>query len=239
MLNFISVLSDSPATGHAFIVSGKTTQDAQKFNVSLACGKSGNCDIALMLVCDFNDGKIIRCSLINGSWSDSETEENRTSQVSNPIRRGDNFKIYILVGDGRFHVSINDVPFCTYNFKNTLNQIKAVSVSGDVEKVTQMDHRLIFPMLYPLVNNDTPDIAFSGFIPSKYAPGHVTMVTGVASGNPQGEFVVMFNENGHVRQLLHLNIRFDQQNVVMNTMNGDDEYITTIPRSRAFLNVSL
>lgn len=223
MTNFVSVLSDFPATGHAFIISGKTSQNAQKFSVSLACGKAGNSDIALMLYVDLAGGEVTRSSLINGNWSARESDENCTSNPSNPIRRGENFTIYVLLGDSRFHISINDKSFCTYDFKGALKEIRAVSVSGDVDSVTQMDHRLVFPSLYPLVNNDTPDVVYSGFIPRKYAPGQVVLISGIATGNSQGEFVVMFNENDSSRQLIHFNPRFDQQDVVINTMNGDDE----------------
>lgn len=223
MLNFLSVLSDFPSTGHAFIISGKTSYDAQKFCVSLACGKAGNSDIALMLVVNIAEGKIVRSSLINGNWTDGECDENLTSKISNPIKHGEKFTMYILAGDSCFNLSINGVTFCTYKFKLAPKDIRAISLTGDVETVTQMDHRLVFPSLYPLVNNDTPDLVFSGFIPRKYEPGHVVLISGVASGNPQGEFVIMFFENDSCRQIIHLNPRFDQQSVVINTMHGDDE----------------
>jgi Galactoside-binding lectin len=220
MSNFLSVLSDSPATGHVFTVSGKTSYNAQKFNVSLMCGKTGNSDIAMMIFCNFGDGKVGRSSLVNGNWNETEDY----AKVSNPIKRGEDFNFHILVGDDRFHVSINDESFCTYNFKTAVKEIKAISVSGDVESISQVDHKLVFPSIYPLVNNDTPDVTFSGMIPRKFQPGHVTIMSGVASGNPQGEFVIFFLENDSSRQLIHFNSRFDQQDVVINTMNGDDEY---------------
>lgn len=219
MSNLFSILSDFPATGHVFIVSGRTSFNAQKFNVSLMCGKTGNSDIAMMLFCNFGDGKVGRSSLVNGNWNESEDY----AKVSNPIKRDEDFTIHILVGDDRFHVSINEDSFCTYNFKIPVKEVKAISVSGDIENVTQVDHRLTFPSIYPLVNNDTPDVIFSGIIPRKFSPGHVTVVSGVATGNPQGEFVVFWLENDSSRQLIHFNPRFDQQDVVINTMLGDDE----------------
>lgn len=219
MSNFFSVLSDVPATGHVFIVSGKTSFNAQKFNVSLMCGKAGNSDIALMLFCNFGDGKVGRSSLVNGSWNESEDY----AKVSNPIKRGEDFTIHILVGDDRFHISINDEAFCTYNFKIPVKEVKGISVSGNVERVTKVDHRLVFPLIYPLVNNDTTDVTFSGIIPKKITPGHVTVISGVANGNPQGEFVIFFLENDSNRQLIHFNPRFDQRDVVINTMHGYDE----------------
>lgn len=219
MSNFLSVLSDFPATGHVFIVSGKTSFNAQKFNISFMCGKAGNSDIAMMLYCNFGDGKVVRSSLVNGNWNESED----VAKVSNPVKLGEDFNFHILVGDDKFHVSINDVAYCTYNFKIPVKEIKTISVSGDVENVTQVDHRLVFPSIYPLVNNDTPDVTFSGIIPRKFAPGHVVVVSGRVTGNPQGEFVIFFLENDSSRQLIHFNPRFDQQDVVINTMHGDDE----------------
>lgn len=221
-MNFQSILSDFPATGHVFIISGKTTSNAEKFSVSLACGKS-NCDIALMLLVNFDENEVTRSSLVNGNWSQAESDENLTSGEKNPVKQGSDFTIYILVADTKFHVSIGGKPFCTYDFKVPAKSIRTVSVSGDVSSISQMDHRLVFPLLYPLVNNDTPDIAFTSYIPRKFEPGHVAVISGIASGNSQGEFVVMFNENDCYRQLIHFNPRFDQKTVVMNTMNGCDE----------------
>lgn len=222
MVNFQSVLSDFPATGHVFIISGRTSDGAQKFDVSLACGKS-NCDIALKLDVNIAENVISRSSLVGGNWSSVEDDENLTSNARNPVKSDDDFTIYILISDERFHVSVNEKPFCTYNYKVPVKSIRAVSVSGDVDCISQMDHRLVFPLLYPLVNNDTPDIAFSGYIPKKFQPGHVVVVTATPSGSPQGEFVIMFTENDCARQLIHFNPRFDEQTVVMNTMNGCDE----------------
>lgn len=215
-----ALLSQIPSTGHAFTISGKTTANAQKLEVFLS---NGSANVALMLTTDFNNGQLVRRSCVNGMWTDGESDENLTSNISNPLKRGDAFSFYILVGDSRFHVSINGQKFCTYDFKMALQEIRVAGVSGDVEVVTQVDHRLVFPTLYPLVNNDTPDISFSAFIPEKYKPGHIVSITGTVNGNPSGEFVIMFNENDSCRQLIHFNPRFDQQNVVMNTMHGDDE----------------
>lgn len=219
MSNFMSVLSEFPATGHVFIVSGKTLFNAQKFNVSFMCGKAGNSDIALMLFCNFGDGKLVRSSLFNGSWSESEDY----SKVSCSFKPGEEFTFHVLVGDDRFHVSVNGEAFCTYNFRIPVKEIKTISVSGDVESITQVDHRLVFPSIYPLVNNDTSDVIFSGIIPRKLKPGHVSIISGSATGNPQGEFVIFFCENDSNRQLIHFNPRFDQQDVVVNTMHGYDE----------------
>lgn len=222
MFNFVSFLNNQPATGHVFIISGKASQNGNQFTVSLNCGKPGSSDVALMLMANFDNGKICRTSLVNGVWSEYEDDANLTTQVANQIKRGDDFSIYIMVGDHRFHVSIDAESFCTYNFRVAPKDIRAVSVSGDVDSVNQMDHRLVFPSVFPLVG-EMPDLAFSGFVPRMYQPGEIVVISGVASGNPQGEFVIFFSENDTTRQLIHLNPRFDQREVVINTMLGDDE----------------
>lgn len=224
MLNFSTVLSDFPTTGHVFDISGKVDGNAQKFNVTLACGTAGYSDIALMIDCNINDGKIIRTSLTNGAWSQAESDENLAPGAdSNPLKRGEDFEIYILVGDDRFHVSINEKAYCTFKFQLPVNSIRSVNVSGDVECLTKVDHIKVFPLIYPLINTDTENVVFSAHIPRNYEPGHVIALTGTAFGNPQGEFVIFFMEEDTSRQLIHFNPRFDQQEVVINTMLGDEE----------------
>lgn len=222
-MNFLSVLSDSPANGHVFIVSGKTSYSSEKFTVSLTCGKAPTSDVALMISVDFLQNKIQRSACVNGNWTQSEGSENCTGNVANPIKRGEQFKIYILVGDDKFNVSIDDDQFCNFAYKLPVNNVKAITVNGDVETVNQADHRKVFPTVYPIVSSDYDDIVFSGFIPKKYSPGHVVVLTGLPSASPEGEFVIMFNEDDCRRQLIHFNARFDEKTVVVNTMHDDDE----------------
>lgn len=222
-MNFVSVLSDSPALGHAITVSGKATYNAERFSVSLTSGKAPNSDVAMMIAVDFSQNKIQRSACVNGTWSECEGSEHCTGDPSNPIKRGESFKIYILVGDDRFNVSIDDEQFCSFAFKFPVKNIKAIVVNGDLEAVTQADQRKVFPVVYPIVSSDFDDIVFSGFIPRKYSPGNVVVLTGVPSANPSGEFVIMFNEDDCRRQLIHFNVRFDEQSVIINTMHDDDE----------------
>jgi Galactoside-binding lectin len=222
MLNFLSVLCDTPVSGHAFIVSGVTMSDAQKFNVALTCGKAPESDIALVLSVDFNQKKIFRRACVNGSMTEMESTQNFTGTEANPIERYHYFKIYILVGDDRFHVSINDEKFCTFDFKMPVKNVKTILVTGDLEVVTQADHRKVFPVVYPLVSSDHEDVVFQGLIPKRFSPGHVIVITGEVTGNPDGEFTIMFNENDSRRQVIHFNPRLYDENVVVNTMNDTD-----------------
>lgn len=213
----MSNLVETLATGHVLIVSGRTTAFAQKFNISLACGEDSTSDIALMVYGNLGDDKVVRTSLANGGWGESE------DSGDNPIKIGEEFTIYIMLGDDRFHIGIDDEAFCTFKFRMEPSRIKSVTATGDLDSITQMDHRLVFPLTYPIVSNAIPNIAFSGIISKNYRPGHVVVVSGFFTGNPSGEFIVFFCENDRTRQLIHFNPRFDSRECVVNTMHGDDE----------------
>jgi len=219
MFKFVSNLTDSPAAGHVFIVSGRTTEDAEKFTVSLANGKAENSNVALQLSVEIAAGQITRSSLVDGEWSDSEIDENRTANTPSPITKGEAFTIFVLVGDDRFHVSLNNEAFCTFGFKLPVKDIRFVIASGDLKGIHQMDHRRAFPSFYPLVHHDSKDFEFKGFIPRKYSAGNVITISATASGSGEGEFAIIFNRIAGKRQLLHINPRFDQQAVVINTMD--------------------
>jgi hypothetical protein len=210
-----TTLCEPLAFGHVIIISGKTTQSTEKFNISLACGKESNSDIALMVFGNLSEDKIVRTTMLNGGWGESE------DFGDNPIKRGEEFTIYIVVGDDKFHIAIDDEAFCTFKFRIDPKQIKAV-FANDLEVVTQIDHRLVFPLTYPLVQ-DIPDIIYSGIISKNFRPGHVIAISGRFSGSLGGEFVVLFSENDTTRQLIHFNPRFDTNEVVINTMHGCDE----------------
>jgi hypothetical protein len=216
MSNFkCTTLCEALSFGHVIIVSGKTTQSTEKFNISLACGKESNSDIALMVFGNLSEDKIVRTTMLNGGWGESE------DFGDNPIKRGEEFTIYIVVGDDKFHIAIDDEAFCTFKFRIDPKQIKAV-FANDLDVVTQIDHRLVFPLTYPLVQ-DIPDIVYSGIISKNFRPGHVIAISGCFSGSLSGEFVVLFCENDTTRQLIHFNPRFDTNEVVINTMHGYDE----------------
>lgn len=214
---FLSTLCEPLSAGHVIIVTGKTTQSTERFNISLACGTEPESNIALMVFANFRDreDKIVRTTYLNGGWGESE------DSGDNPIKRGDEFTVYIMVGDDKFHISIDDEAFCTFKFMIDPKQIKAIAVN-DLDTVTQMDHRLVFPLVYPIVH-DPENLAFSGIISKNFRPGHVIVVQGSISGNGEGEFVVLFCENGTSRQLIHFNPRFDARECVVNTMHADDE----------------
>lgn len=214
-MDFMSTLSEAPAPGHSFVISGRTTEDAKSMTISFTIAPVADSDIVFYFYVDFEDNKIMRSSIVGGAWTESD-------ESPNVFGRGDDFQIQFQLHPERVHVIINDNVFCDYHTKLSVDAIKAIFIAGDVVRVTECDHMKIEPEFFPLVETDNKDIVFSSFIPSKVKPGHVVVLTGVASESSDGEFVIMFNENGkRIRQIVHLNVRFDERSVVANTM--DDE----------------
>lgn len=54
---------------------------------------------------------------------------------------GERFQVYIFVGEQNYLISINKEPFCKYGFKAPIEDIRTISVTGDLEWVNQVDHR--------------------------------------------------------------------------------------------------
>lgn len=214
-MDFMSTLSEPTASGHELIVSGATSENAQSMNITFTIAPVADADTVLHFYVDFVENKIMRSSIVGGIWTE-------TDESPNVIGRDDDFQIQFRLHDDRIHVIINGNVFCDYHTKLSASTIKAIFVGGDVTRVTQCDHMTFEPFQFPQVETDNTDIVFSSFIPSKVKPGHVVVLTGVASDSPDGEFVIMFNENGkQVRQIVHLNVRFDEQTVVCNTQDDD------------------
>jgi Galactoside-binding lectin len=214
-MDFMSTLSESPKEGQELIISGGTTENAQNFNITLTIAPVADADAVLHFYVDFAENKIMRSSIVGGIWTE-------TDESPNVLGRGDDFQIQFRLYDDKIHVIINGNVFCDYFTKLSATTIRTIFVAGDVTRVTQCDHMTFEPVQFPKVETDNTDIVFSSFTPSRIKPGHVVVLTGVASDSPDGEFVVMFNENGkRVRQIVHLNVRFDEETVVCNTQ--DDE----------------
>lgn len=55
---------------------------------------------------------------------------------------GERFQVYVLVGEKNYFISINQEPFCKYGIKAPIEDIRTISVTGDLEWINQVDHRL-------------------------------------------------------------------------------------------------
>lgn len=65
--------------------------------------------------------------------------------------------------------------------------------------------------------------------------GHVMVITAVPYGNPNGNFIIKFNDRHHVlKESLHFNPRFNIKVVVRNTRLMDGEYVPKEERKGDF-----
>lgn len=206
--------------GQIFVIVGKTVDAASRLDVSLKSGKSEEETIHLNLSVLFRDECIVRNTRHNGEWGDEERSENIYDAMinqQNPIVAGDNFKFYILIGDQRFHIAVNNQTYCTFKYRFPIEQIRTLQIKYDLQCVTQVDQRSAFPFPHPPVQFDDPRNVFSNDFPRPFESGHLIVITGIPFGNPKGWFLMRFTEAASKRQALHFNARFDPHFIVVRT----------------------
>lgn len=202
--------------GHLFVISGKSVDGANIFYINLASGRAEDADIPLHLSVHFHSETIIRNSQIDGAWGDEEVDESFMTSP-NPVVSGWDFKILIMTGDEKFHIAINDQPYCSFNYRLGLDAIHAISIGGDVQKIYQVDHRKIFPAPFPMLHSDCNRITEKSFdVPRQFFQGHVFVITAIPSGNHNGGFYIHLHHGSSKRQMFHLNARFNQRVMVVN-----------------------
>jgi hypothetical protein len=224
MTSFAGNLHGPVEVGHVFAVSGKTIDGAMNLIINLTSGKYGEVDIPFHFAVRFHNEHIVRNSLIEQAWGEEEIEENLFSSP-NPVMSGWDFKIYILVGDERFHIAINDQPFCTYNYRLPIETIHAIQVQGDVQRIYQVDHRRAYPSPWPYIQEDCKrgtDLSFDA--PRQFYPGHVIVINAIPSGNPNGNFIIKFLDGSSKRQMFHISSRFTQRITAVNCMTESLEW---------------
>lgn len=188
---------------------------------------------------DADEDCIVRRTRRDGVWGEEEREENRTCETSNPIVLGkeedagayryvfiqtfigEPFKIYILIGDASFIISVDGQPFCTFAFRMPLHEIRAIRVHGDVQCVSQIDHRRVFPTPKPAVQFDDNTAEFSSEVPIEIRPGHIIVITAIPFGSPTGWFDIRLLEGTSFRQEFHFNPRFGPKPCVVRNAHSE------------------
>lgn len=144
-------------------------------DINLKSGKSENAHVVLHLSCRFYEDIIVRNSWTPNGWEREEREENLSEfTIPNPVVSGDNFKIYIFVGETQFHIAINDQPYCVYNYRMSNQLIRTIEVSKDIQSVNQIDHRSAYPQPIPSIQQDLGYVTFSNDVPRRFSPGLLT-----------------------------------------------------------------
>lgn len=138
------------------------------------------------------------------------------------MRTGDRFKIYVLVGDDGFNIAIDEQPFCTYRFRTAIEDVRTLVVQGDLQCITQIDHRCAYPLPRPQLQLDDGRAEFSNDQPVAFTAGHIIVLTGIPHGHPDGWFEMRFTDGASQRQLFHFNARFGAKAAVVRNAQTED-----------------
>lgn len=122
----------------------------------------------------FRENIVVRNTCQLGEWGEEErTEHLINEKVTNPLVAGEKFKIYILIGDEKFHIAFNNQSYCTYAHRMPVEEIRTLQLAYDLQVVTQIDHRTIYPSAIPAVQYDEANMIFSSDVPMLFKPGSV------------------------------------------------------------------
>lgn len=111
-------------------VAGRPRPNATRFAINFQTGPSINPrdDLALHLSPCFTPPRVIRNSLISGSWGIEEAWGNGT--VVNPHAP---FEIMILAEHEQFKIAINGAHYCEFRHRVPYQQITHLSIDGDLD----------------------------------------------------------------------------------------------------------
>lgn len=144
--------------------------------MNLLNGKNKEDNVILQVSIRFHENIVIRNSRVLGEWGEEEVNQNLMhANTKNSLIPGEKFKIYILMDDIKFHIALNNQPFCTYNYRLPVEDIRTIELTYDLQVVTQVDHRAVFPCPMPTVQCEEPNMVFSSDVPRLFRPGEHTI----------------------------------------------------------------
>lgn len=195
--------------GQVLVIGGQLKDDnCNNFKISL-CDK--NEDIPLSIFVNFRSNEIVINSYINAAWIGESLKISMSSMPFSQI-----FSLYILASERQFHIAFNGHHVTSYNFQPNIEKVR---IHGDIKRINQVDHRTVFPIAWPLLQeNLNQENVFSHDIPAEFRPGCTIVMKMTCSGSP-GRFHIALTDRGTRRQLFHFNPRFGDKSVVVNSMN--------------------
>lgn len=146
-----------------------------RLDLNLRSSKSDEEDVVLSVSVRFHDNCIVRNTWHDGEWQEEERDENLDQAMAdhpNPIVAGEIFKFYILIGDQRFHIAVNNQSYCTYAYRLPVENIRTIQIKYDLQFVAQVDQRSAFPFPFPPVQFDDPRNVFSNDYPRPFKNGN-------------------------------------------------------------------
>lgn len=187
--------------GHILSIAGKSSANCNNFKINFSDGHE---EIPLTIFFNLRLKEVVLNSFLNAKWHDTFKYE------IDSIESGDPFRIYILVSEKKLHVALNNKHLCYYEHQGPVETIRTVQVSGDLDKVTQIDHRRAYPSPWPPIHENFPTASFSSDVPHEFLPGTVIVLKIFVSGSSDGSFFIRFNDRGTKKQLFHFNPRFSE-----------------------------
>lgn len=198
--------------GHIISIAGKTAFDCKNFKINFTDGGE---EIPLAIFFNLRLKEVVLNSFLNSEWRETEKFD------IDWMLPGYDFRVYLLVSEEKLHLSLNDKHLCYYKHQCPIETVRSIRVCGDLEKITQIDHRRTYPCPWPPVQENFPSASFSSDVPYEFLPGTVIVLKMLASGSSDGNFFIRFNDRGTKKQLFHFNPRFGERVIVVNTMTDD------------------
>lgn len=84
---------------------------------------------------------------------------------------GQIFKFYLSLCDTKFYIAVNNVEYCTFDYRIPVELIRTVQLKYDLQFVTQVDQRSIYPTPHPPVQFDDARNIFSNDVPRPFKSG--------------------------------------------------------------------
>lgn len=203
--------------GHVITICGKTKESAEYFDFFFGSdnGTSDDFgDIQFHVGVNFAGSReIVRNSYTKHIGWDSNEErlENLLPNNTgiNPVNRGDEFKFTIYADTTMFYLSIDEKPFCTYEYRKPLSEIRRMNIFGDVEQIFQVNHSGSQQSINDAVKGST----FTGSIPTVKAE-MALVFTGVPRQSDNGHFVLGLSEGKTGKFLLQIISKFQTGEVI-------------------------
>lgn len=195
--------------GHILSIICKPLAECNNFKMNFT---DGAVEIPFTIFVNSRMKEIVMSSFLNSEWRESVKVKIDSFVPGSP------YKFYLLANDQKFHVALNDHHLCDFEYHTPVENIRSVQITGDLEKISQVDHRRVFPSAWPPIQEDFSTVSFSSDVPHEFSPGSLIVLKMRVSGAPNGAFFIRFNERGTKKQLFHFNPRFSERIVVVNTM---------------------
>lgn len=143
--------------------------------MNLLAGKNKEDNVILQISVRFRDNLVVRNSRVLGEWGDEEIEQNLVhTNAKSPLVPGEKFKFFILMDDTKFHIALNNQRFCAYNYRMPVEDVRTIELTYDLQVVSQVDHRAIYPCPMPALQCEEPNMVFSNDVPRLFRPGERT-----------------------------------------------------------------